>query len=377
MMRYIGRNIGNITMMTAALLLATACSDDDRTDGVATDHNISLVLGNGNYTEGSSVDVTRALPAGFVPFDSLYPNIVTAHAQIVGFFTNSSEVSSARFNYAPEGNTHRWSSRVHIDDGSYYLYGFMPGEDATSVNVSPYNGDYQNGAVMNILGLNALVPSDVCVIVGVKGHDNKTDLITDLDMVSRLGKFDYTTLPTDDYVYLLMDHLYAGLRFKAHIDSTYAKLRTVKIKKLELIADVITERVDVSVTIVANAAKPKQNVSYTSTGSATKATTQLFPRADRPTEFEVPVNTTEDFVGCYAPSTCKSFVLKTTYDVYDRYDNLIRENCVAENNINATLFTNLNTLTAGQICTIDLFIKPTFLYMLSDPDLDNPTITLQ
>ena len=55
--------------------------------------------------------------------------------------------------------------------GTYYLYGYIPKEDAEGVTISP-NDTYHNGAVLTINGLNAVTPSDVCVIIGAKNGGN-------------------------------------------------------------------------------------------------------------------------------------------------------------------------------------------------------------
>ena len=60
----------------------------------------------------------------------------------------------------------------------------------------------------------------------------------------------------------------------------------------------------------------------------------------------------------------------TTYDVYDRKGNLIRENSEATNKL-----PNLAAV-RGQKVQVNLTVNPTYLYVLSDPDLDNPTITI-
>ena len=98
---------------------------------------------------------------------------------------------------------------------------------------------------------------------------------------------------------------------------------------------------------------------------------------------EVPVDHYNDFLGCLVPGSTDNFVLRTTYDVYDTNvttahpeGNLIRKDCVAENKINTNLIAELTQLRAGELFTVNLLIKPTFLYMLSEPDLDNPTITI-
>jgi hypothetical protein len=64
--------------------------------------------------------------------------------------------------------------------------------------------------------------------------------------------------------------------------------------------------------------------------------------------------------------------METTYNVYDRKGNLIRKDCKAKNVLNLPT----GGLTRGQKYTFNLTVNPTYLYVLSDPDLDNPTITV-
>jgi hypothetical protein len=49
---------------------------------------------------------------------------------------------------------------------------------------------------------------------------------------------------------------------------------------------------------------------------------------------------------------------------------------VAENQINSHQITNMENMQAGDIITLDLLVKPTFMYVMSDDDLNNPDITL-
>ena len=63
---------------------------------------------------------------------------------------------------------------------------------------------------------------------------------------------------------------------------------------------------------------------------------------------------------------------KCTYDVYDKEGNKTRANCVAENKLPADqIVAGLNKRT-----TLTLMVNPTYLYVLSDPDLDNPTVVI-
>ena len=90
--------------------------------------------------------------------------------------------------------------------------------------------------------------------------------------------------------------------------------------------------------------------------------------------------TASDFLGCFVqPDSYSNFILESTYDVYDKNvttdapdGNLVRKDCVAKNVIKVNA-----SLTRGNMMRLSLLVNPTYLYMLSEPDLDNPTVTLE
>ena len=72
----------------------------------------------------------------------------------------------------------------------------------------------------------------------------------------------------------------------------------------------------------------------------------------------------------YLPqSGCGSMTLHTVYDIYDRKDNLVRADCVSDNVLELSP-------AYGNAYTLKLMVKPTYLYVLSDGDLDSPDIEL-
>jgi hypothetical protein len=71
-----------------------------------------------------------------------------------------------------------------------------------------------------------------------------------------------------------------------------------------------------------------------------------------------------------APVLSSNLTLVCTYDVYDTNNNLTRQNCKAENKLPG------GTVNRGEWRTVNLTVNPTYLYMLSEPDLDNPSITM-
>jgi hypothetical protein len=82
-------------------------------------------------------------------------------------------------------------------------------------------------------------------------------------------------------------------------------------------------------------------------------------------------------MGCFVPGDHTYFKLRTTYDVFDRQGNKIREGCQAENTFDLrSKFDSYMSTVRGQRYSYTITVSPTYLYMLSEPDLDNPTLTI-
>ena len=341
--------------------------------------------------EGLYGSATRALPANYVTYESLNPHVDISHVQIQAYFTKditkadntiSPEVSSSGiFTFREEMVNglpkYSWGSTIpSIKPDVYFLYGFMPAEEASTVSIEPYKGEYQdamyqNGAILTINGLNAVTPGDVCVIVGVKKADNNTQSIEDVGI--QLGNFKYdcssqTGNNSESYVYLLLDHLYAGLHFRFSIDSEYAKLRTIKLKSMTVkaVGDVATVKAIVNLVANNTGASPVGPVQFEKVSGGESLPAALYEGDER-----VLTTTPQDYLACFAPATNTSFLLETVYNVYDTAGNLIREDCYAANKITAK-----EGLTSGQIHTINVVVRPTYIYVLSDPDLDNPSMVV-
>lgn len=347
------------------------CTNDSEEDSVTEKKPVTVVLGTASFLEVNKMP-TRSLPDGYTPYSELYPMSDLSLSSIGLILTpDQTSVSSNSINF----NGSKWIGALDIHYGvNYYIYGFMPSNFAERATVTPVSGDYANGATMTIDGLSTLTPADVCVVVGVKRLEEGENA---QNVNIRLGEFSYQG-GNSNRIYLLLKHLYSGLHFKTHIDTEYAKLRTIKIKKMTLtVLDDVKSEINLSVTLTANSTNtdPTSSITYDEVaGTSTHPSIDLYDNEANP--FVVPIETPQEFLGCFVPGKCKKFQLYSKYDVYDRKGNLIRQNCEAVNTIDASGFYGINDLKAGDIYTIDLKIQPTYLYVLSDPDLDNPTITI-
>jgi len=357
-----------------------ACSSDEQPT-VQKRRTLNLVVSSNN-TLG-----TRALPEGFVPYNTLYESM-PSDAQIQGYLAKSGTETPimGQFSFTDtdpgEGPLVRgWKAMMPIENnGTYYFYGFLPKEDVPNVSIAPYQSDYSKGAEITFTGLDAISPADICVFVGVKGHTNGTDDINTLDMVSRLGKFDIQINEDVNYAYLLANHIYCSLHFRMKVNEAYSRVRTIKVKQMKLLSNdgaTTVKTVNAKVTLAAttDGTAPLQSVVIETNEMGQPDTpAMLFDNEDEPcvltTEFK-------NFRGFMAPASNQTFMLQTIYDIYDRYGNLVRENCVAENKINSSTVRGFSNPQTGDSFTIDLSVKPSYLYQLSEPDLDDPTFTLE
>lgn len=271
--------------------------------------------------------------------------------------------------------------------GTYYLYGYIPHTSGIQLEVYDRNSNttnYSNGAKVILTNVPTVMPKDLCVVIGAKDGSSEND------NGLRMGDFAYTaqTFSKDDgggnYVFLLFDHLYAALRISMRVHPDYAALRTIKLKELQLsIGETkTTPKTTPKTTITVDLARtdgsdpdesPIQSITYNPQGEAIEGGLTFWSSAAGET-------LTTDFtarVGHFMPYNISTLVLTSIYDVYDTKGNLIREYCKATNTmVLKDLFTGQETTKRGHSYTVNMTIQPTYLYMLSDPDLDNPTVTV-
>ncbi len=297
---------------------------------------------------------------------------------------NTTKSSSGYVTYSGKNNENKdiWNSGVYVDVGNtYYIYGFMPSDVVKESVITPtWSGNTVTGATMELKGVNALSVKDLCVIIGIGDGDNPANVVR--------GKFSYLAETEEDPVEgtrikgisLLMDHLYAAANFKIMIDPNYNKLRTIKLKSMKFVCNSLTmyNKANVSIKLNNGQTNPISTITtIQNTGQnadTSPAEQTFFEDADgmELKENESIIDVTGYFLPAYASSPSTLSVV-STYDVYDKQGNKIRENCEATN----SLASMLNGIQRGQKRPIELTVNPTYLYVLSEPDLDNPTITIE
>ena len=405
-------------LYTCCGLLATmfllGCSDDTEQEGLRGQMTIEAQYCASEFTDVEQPSNSRPVSSttrawtppeytnsknetkNFVTYDNIngmFANQKDLVNKSIGVFLTKDDGSSLEtsFFYKTTSEGSRWKMSLdEIPGGSYYIYGYIPEEDAESATISA-NGSYSNGAVLDIIGLKTVTASDVCVIVGAKDDPFYNSNVASYPVLGlQQGQFNvtfHTGEVAKNYVFLLFDHLYSGLRFGFTIDSEYAKLRTIKLRKLELIAYSTDANAGVKAKYNARITLKKNtdgktpivgSVVFTpDLTSADVAPEPLFDWKDNPANYVTLTDEPQQFMGCFVPGDHTYFKLRSTYDVFDRQGNKIREGCQAEITIDLRdHFGSYLSTTRGHCYTLTVKVQPTYLYVLSEPDLDNPTLTI-
>ena len=346
-------------LLIAIAMLLSACSSDDA--GVQTDTT-------GNESAGKVVQLVsyvspfvekelshRAAPSGFSAYT---PDKATSMGIYMLLTEDWASPKEEIIRYNTTNN--KWQSNFEVEAGkTYSVYGYMPktGEMSSTLAKNTEN----DAATLTISNIKPITTDDICIITGVKESDDGL----------KEGQFSWNTPTTGNqtfYINILMDHLYAAALFRMKIDAEYASLRTIKLKKMELRTDKGSVQATISLTRNDTGASPISSITYTSSGSS--STSDIY-KNDEGTALPTTTVTPLSVNAYFAPTLSNNLTLVTTYDVYDSKDNLIRQNCTATNRL-----PNLDA-TRGQKVQVNMTVNPTYLYVLSEPDLDNPTIKIE
>lgn len=342
-------------LLIATTMLLSACSSDDsgaQTDSMdhaSTGKTVQLVSYISPLVEKELSH--RAAPTGF----SSYTPDKNTNMGIYMLLEGAPEEKRITYNTS----TRKWNAYFEVEKNkTFTVYGYMP---KTGEMNSTLTSITDNGATLTISNMKPVTTDDICIITGVKNTDEEL----------KEGQFSWST-PMEEvetyFISILMDHLYAAAQFRLKIDADYASLRTIKLKTMTLSTDYGNVIATISLAHNTTGASPISSVTYTPSGDSDEI---IIFNSDEgtPLDKETPL-----IINAYfAPGLSNNLTLVTTYDVYDSKGNLIRQgqDCTATN--------KLPDLDAprGQRVLLNMTVNPTYLYVLSDPDLDNPTITIE
>jgi hypothetical protein len=351
------------------LLLMGACADDSDSGNVKDEPQGSQLRLSSATREGSTSDVTEGDIRVFVTTKDADSPAFTG-----SFNKNSTQTIWNSNNLAIKENT------------QYYIYGYMPNKETvngiSSSIAKPAGGDYSAGAELTLSGLPVFTDEDYRVIIGAQR-------VTDSETFTPAteGHYGYLSgIASQNYVNLLMGHLYSQLQLRFCVEKSYYALRCIHLKEVKVTSTYVANGGTVTATVSLRDGEGITQVTF-SDPAATSPTTpeekslltggneelKVEPEANAENPVYTVLPNTVHCAPCLFTANGAYISIETTYDVYDRdkskeHGNLIRENCTATNKI------QVSGMAPGVKKMLTLTVAPTYLYMLSDPDLDNPTI---
>lgn len=285
--------------------------------------------------------------------------------QIKAYLTSATEMINENGLFQYTGTD--WDSNLSVkEERQYYLYGYMPATiDGTTVTYSePADPEhYSDGINLSFTNLPDITDKDICLIVGVQRVDNAdatTPNVTE-------GDYSYLSgIRGKNFVNLLMGHLYSALELNFLIDATYAQVRSIHLKTITL----TSTYGKVNATVNIRKGRGIYQPAFTQTSSAANEATFLSTETVLDNRYTVTPLAVSKLVYC-APSVFDNdgtyLTLTSTYDVYDKNNHNLGER-TSTNKLRIAA----SSLTSGQKKTLVLTVKPSYLYVLSDGDLDNP-----
>ena len=348
----------DILLIAVAVLLNACSSDDsgaqtDSMDHASTGKTVQLVSYISPLVEKELSH--HAAPTGFSPYT---PDKTTTMGIYMLLEADWGAPEEKRITY--NTGTGKWNASFEVDAGkTYSVYGYMPKVGGVNSSLTAVTSD---GATLSIMGIKPVTTDDICIITGVKE--------TDEGLKEGLLSWKWP-IPSEDEnfkIHILMDHLYASVQFSMKIDEEYASLRTIKLKTMTLSTNIGSVDATISLTRNDIGSSPITDITYSLSG--TNGAAEIFSSEEGTALDKL---TPLAINACFTPlpTLSENLTLVSTYDVYDSKGNLIRQNCTATNQL-----PDLGAV-RGQRVQVNMTVSPTYLYVLSDPDLDNPTIKIE
>ena len=313
----------------------------------------------------------------------------------IRLFVATADVASNPGTFTYDATQGWTTSSVTVRENTqYYFYGFWPADAASatstiSASAPELAGNYSKGADLTLYDLPPFSDKDICVVVGVKKVESTEPANAEHTTPTEGSYGFYAGMSGSNYVNLLMDHLYTQLQLQFCVDSEYYALRRIVVKKVSL-TTFFGKTVNATVRLRAGnsaALKGAGLVDYEK-GTSGPQTYALLKETDTPLDLvEAPAaGASTPAYSTVSPIYCPHRMLtnsgeylsvETTYDVYTVTDagekgELVRENCVAQNKIQTN-----RDVQPGMRMKFTLTVEPTYLYVLADPDLDNPTVVVK
>ena len=277
------------------------------------------------------------------------------------FLSATDGTTEGLFKYRNETGTHYWTAqnlKVKPGTRNFWLYGYMPA-------VESITGQILGERRLKLSGIQPISPEDICIVTGVKVYESS--------VLPLRGTFEFEYKNSDyndvTILNLLLEHMLGHVDFKFKVGTRYSQLRKIKVTSL-------TIRTTAKATIAATINLPANiedvvSIGYTGTGNDTNYETTLLSSSATPIE----LNTDGVSVGsgvnvAVGAGLTENFDLVSTYEVYDLKGNKLSER-TATNKLSNVL------PVMGQKKEVTLIVEPTYLYQLSDNDLNDPEVRIE
>lgn len=359
--------------MVAVALFCWSCQEEEL------DMSVPLSL---SVLQADQVEVqTRSVTAeGF----SAFPTEETTDYEIGIYCPPTRYSTRGTFSYS-EGKWVTTDSR--LDAGkTFQIYGFMPIAAVSSSSMKNVGASAPAGSkpTLHLEGVKAFPEQDIFVVVGA-GFAGTETLAAE---TPQLGKFSFTgrTTVEENRIFLMMQRITSQIEFRFAIgndrvaktdvrydEMNYAGIRKIKLKKVELSVGGYSQSFSIDVALNPNETSENPIFSIAGNASADASVQKTLMEKSEGEELWLP---SENWVSAgsfpiIAQNSAPVFTMKVTYDVYHaKTDALIRKDCTAQNKWTMAKFGY------GKIYQVGVVVKPTYLYQLSDDDLNNPGITI-
>lgn len=231
-------------------------------------------------------------------------------------------------------------SNIRLEEGNYWLYTYIPWSERAVLSRQQ----------LTIPGIEGLCAEDILVAKAEQISVHKDD--------------------KEVHTSLYMDHLMAKVTPHFYLDERYAEQRSIEITKVELLLPACSRH---TVNIIYRPTEGSYSTSWTDRREPFDAVVASGPTtvpAMLPTQKADAIA----FGGGYVcpNQSIDDIALRVTYNVYDTAGEPTRENVTAENSI-IRLGGNLE---AGKNYNLYIKIVPSYLYVLSDNDMESSFVIL-
>ena len=356
-------------MMAVGLLMA-ACAEDNPLE-VRPDGKVRVDVGCESQTE---VQVgTRAAADGYTEFGGADYNGV--QLGVIAWQKNTQKYDQGFATYSYSNGAGKWTSNVYLAKQQYNVYGYMP-HNGEANSIQPDLGSETDPSTFAMKWTGQPTFATMPVLASVGSARSTLGSVTD-------GSFavDVDQVGQEEKINFRMNHLLAKLTLQFYLPKPYADKRKIKVTQVTLGgAQGVANRYDITCSYDASGAL---TTTYAPMQGA-PATGNNYPYTAGNAADGLFLTTSKQLFGTYyfvpdaVNSSSNLMTLTVTYNVYDQNGNPTREHQTATNARIA--LHKVNTVAqATQVAheyTANVKVVPSYLYVLSDRDMQNPYIVL-